>query len=753
MQKKLAWAVIITIAAITAFAVSQIPRLRFDYAFENFFPTNDTDLDFYRAYQKKFEPDIDFVLVGIRNEAGIFDSVFLDKVARLEKEFEAVSHVRNVISPLEAKDYVLGPFGPIAVPWLHPKEPGRYAQDSARIYENLKGVGSFFSQDGTSLSLVLEIEPNLSKVRTDSVYYGMQEVAAHYHFTELHMSGKAIGQNYYISKIKEEFVLFFLLGVLLIVIILWMVYRSFWGIIVPLAIVLLSVVWLLGLMGLTGKNIDILNALLPTILFVVGISDVIHLLSRYFEELRKGRANVEAIRIAYRQIGLATALTSLTTAIGFLTLVYSDIMPIKELGIYAALGVLIAFVLAFSLLPAILVLHTDMKLALKEPASAQWHRLSHSILRFSLNYRKQVLIGFLALAILSIIGIGKVEIDNFLLEDVGEGDPTRVSFEFFEEHFAGVRPFEMHLTLKDTNGSLYDYEAILEMAEMERYLRSVYGVGFVVSPLQAVRGLNQALHGGKDSAFVIPSTKEEMQALLPYLEKFQHRPEFDALITDDLKEGRIAGKMVDVGGRKIKEMNTQLHQYFTLLSPLKHLDYRLTGMALLIDKNNEKLSKNLIYGLFFAFAVVAVIMGLLFRSMSIVVISLIPNMVPLLVIGGAMGFAGVDLKVSTSIIFGISFGIAVDDTIHYLAKFKLQLREGKSYLYAIKRTSISTGKAIMLTSLIICSGFVSMAFSSFKSSIYIGTLVGLTLLVAVISDLVLLPVLLLFWAKVKKHRS
>ncbi|MEM9023164.1 MAG: MMPL family transporter, partial [Bacteroidota bacterium] len=212
---------------------------------------------------------------------------------------------------------------------------------------------------------------------------------------------------------------------------------------------------------------------------------------------------------------------------------------------------------------------------------------------------------------------------------------------------------------------------------------------------------------------------------------------------------RFSGKLVDDGGQAVAAKNRALEAFFRQEIDARVLDYRVTGMATLIDKNNETLATGMMYGLLIAFGVIALIMGVLFRSFSIIIISLIPNVLPLLVIGGIMGFSGIDLKVATSIIFTIAFGIAVDDTIHYMSKLRLELAKGRTLPYAIKRTSISTGKAITVTSVILCAGFVTLILSTFTSTFYIGLLISITLLVAVLSDLILLPVLLLYFYKPK----
>ncbi len=752
MSKTLAWLIIASVLALTVGAAYQITKLRFDYEFENFFPAGDSSLDFYHDYMDKFSSDVDFVLVALRNEDGIFQEDFLLKARELRKELNGVRNRDRIISPFDAGDFALGPFGPIEIPYLHPDDPTRYAADSARIYAYDKAVGSLFSPDGKSISMVIQIEPNLSKIETDSVYFDIQNVVSNYEFDELHLAGKAIGQAYYIEQIRYEFTFFFVLGVILITLVLILIYRSVWGVIVPLIVVLLSVIWLLGIMGLTGKPIDIMTALLPLVLFVVGISDVIHLLSRFFEEIRNGHAKGKAIMIAYKQVGMATFLTTVTTGLGFFTLVTSSIIPVRQLGIYAAVGVFLAFALAFSLLPAILTLTKVPKLAYKEPSSSLWNKVVRQMFRFSMRNKRVVYIGSVAVAVTSLIGISLVRIDNFLLEDIGEGDPHRGSFEFFEKNFAGARPFEMQIEVQEGEENLFSDAAIDEMLRVETYLKEDYGVGFLISPLNLIRTVNQALNGGQDQAYKVPEAGPQREKVLKLISKFEKRPEFSAIMTSDYREARFSGKIVDYGGRHTKMLNERMAQSLRDEAPLAAINYRLTGMALLIDQNNETLSMNMMTGLGIAFAVVALIMGLLYRSVIIAFISLIPNMLPLMAVGGVMGFTGIDLKVATSIIFGIAFGIAVDDSIHYLSKYRLERLKGRSPIWAIRRTSISTGKAIIITSLILCAGFFALATSDFTSTYYVGLLVSVTLFFAVLADLLLLPLLLMLVSGQRKGK-
>ena len=728
---------------MTLGALYQISLLTFDYEFEHFFPSNDPELEFYQEFTDKFDTDIDFVIIGLKNEEGIFQKDFLSASSEMVKEIRVIPHVQRIISPFSASDYALGPFGPIAIPYLHVDEPERYSRDSARIYKNQKQVGSLFSPDAKSLSMLVILSDTLNKLETDTVYYNLTDVMAKYEFDEIHAAGKAIGQAFYVEQIKNEFALFMAIAILLIITVLLLIYRSFWGTAVPLVVVLLSVIWLLGLMSLVGKSIDIMTTLLPLVLFVVGVSDVIHLLSRFFEEIRAGLSKQDAIKTAYKRVGAATFLTSLTTALGFLTLLTSGVKPVRELGLYAAIGVFIAFFLAFSLLPAILSISAVPKLAHKEPSTVMWNRLVSKLFRFSISNRKTIVVASLVLMAVSLVGISNIRIDNYLLEDVAEDDPIRKSFMYFEENFAGVRPFELQMTIVDSSINALNPEAIEDMLKVESYLKNEYGVGFLSSPLNILRSANQALNGGLDSAYLIPESDSDLKKATVLVSRLSKRPEFAALMSSDKKYVRFTGKIQDRGGRVTKAKDDELRNYFDQEKALDYSVVDLTGMSLLIDKNNETLSSNMMSGLLFALMVVAIIMGFMFGSVRIAIISLVPNIIPLLMVGGFMGLTGIDLKISTSVIFGIAFGIAVDDSIHYLIKYRQELKKGRSNIYALKRTSISTGKAIILTTIVLCMGFVSLSASDFTSTFYVGVLITIALASAVAADLILLPILLL----------
>jgi uncharacterized protein len=743
-QAKLSKAVLFIIFLITIPFIYSISKLDFDYDFEKYFPQGDNEMNFYLEFRDKFENDNDFVLLALENKEGIFQQDFLRKVAALTDSIKKAPYIESVASPTNIKNLVIGPLGPIEIPYLHINQPEKYKADSSIIYQSEELIGSFFSSDAKSLALYIKTVENPSKQKSDSIISALNKAIYQFEFDGLHIAGKVVAQEVYVDKMKLEFSIFVTTSLLLVIILLYMSFRSKWGVLVPLIVVVLSMIWLFGFMQMTGKNIDIMTMLLPTIMFVVGMSDIIHIISKYLEELRNGNSKNKAIRIAFKEVGIATFLTSLTTSIGFLTLLTANIQPIREFGVYMAVGVFLAFILAFTVLPAVLTLIPKPKIADKIENRFYWQTSLSRIFIWVFAHQKSIVAFSALIIVLSLVGISKIEVNNFLLEDLTEKDKLKQDFLFFEKNYAGVRPFEMKLKVADDSKDIFDYEVMKEINNLEKYLKDEYGVGFLISPLTIVKSLNKAQNGGSPKQYLLPENEEDYERISQKIGLIKKRKETKAMITEDFKEARISGKMYDLGSSKVRVLDEKLNQFIAEKIDKDILQVQLTGSAMLIDKNNEYLVINMMQGLLIAFISIGIIIFILFKSFKMVAISVVVNIIPLLMIGGLMGFLGLDMKIATSIIFTIAFGIAVDDTIHFVSKFKLELLKGKSYLYSLKRTFLSTGKAIIVTSLILCGGFLTLVFSGFQSIYFVGLLVSLTLLFAVLADLFLLPILILW---------
>ncbi|MDX5418418.1 MAG: MMPL family transporter, partial [Hymenobacteraceae bacterium] len=619
------------------------------------------------------------------------------------------------------------------IPYLHVAEPERYQQDSLNVYATRELVGTLFSEDATAVLLFVQTTDNLSKPASDTLVNALEQKLEQLQLTDYHIAGKALAQSVFVEKMKIELAIFMSASIVLVILFLWITFRTLWGVLVPLVVVLLSVLWGLGVMGIFNKPIDLMTVLLPTIMFVVGMSDVIHILSRYLTEISHGADKMEALKVTFKEVGLATLLTSVTTAVGFLTLLTTAIVPIRNFGLFTAISIGLAYVLAFSVLPAILVLLKKPNPVKVRNINLSWPVLLRQMLRFVFRKPAVILLTSAMVTMVSLVGISMIKVDTTLLEDLGDEDPIILDFKYFEEKFSGVRPFEMHL-MAAPGYTLYDLEVLQEIDKLENYLYDTYGLNFITSPATLIKTIYRAQSGGLNDYYTLPQSEQQLQSIKRRLQAFKNQSELRSMVTSDALEGRLSGKMSDIGSAQATVLNDSLRTFIAQNINPKYLQTKLTGSALMLDKNNEYVTMNMMQGLLIAFAVIAVIVGLIFRSWRMVLISLVPNIIPLLIIGGIIGLMKINLTVSVSIVFTIAFGIAVDDTIHFLSKLKLELSAGKSLPYAIKRTFISAGKAIIITSCILMGGFMTLIFSTFDATFYVGLFVSLTLFCAVVAD-------------------
>ncbi len=753
MYKRYGKVALLVVALGTCLFMYGITQVNFNYVFESFFPTGDPDLEYYQEFRTLFENDNDYLLLGLEQPEGVFSGSFLARADSLCQALQQLPGVLLVASPTSMKQPIKSPAGFIQVPVLHPGQRQRYAADSTRIWADETLMGTFFAKNGRSIAMLIKHDELKDKSAADRLVLQINALLQQYQFTHYHLAGKAKAQGVYVSKMQSELFVFVSASLVLIVLFLFFAYRSLWGIVVPIIVVLLAVAWILGLMGLTGKSLDILLILLPTIMFVVGMSDVVHIITKYIEELRHGAHKLRALRTTLKEVGLATLLTSVTTAVGFLTLFTASIKPIREFGLYTAIGVFLAFVLAFTLLPAVLLFVKKPKVVQSERNRLWWRNKLQAVLTFVFRNRTVVMAVSAVVIGVSLWGINQLRVNSFLIEDIPDNDPLKQDFAFFDQAYAGSRPFEMTVTVLDSSLTVYDAPVMAELEKVHQYLTGSFGAGALLSPLTVFKSMHRTLNGGLQKYYVVPGSPKAYQNTFRWVQRANKRPRTVALATANGRIGRISGRIGDIGSRQSELNNQALMQYIQQNTNTSLVAFKLTGTSLLIDKNNYYLVSNMVKGLGIAFGVIALIAGFMFKSLRMVLITLVPNMIPLLVVAGIMGLTGIDLKLSTSIVFSIAFGIAVDDTIHFISKLRIELGKGRTVLYALKRTYFSTGKAIIITTLILASGFMTLLLSDFGGTYYTGLLVGLTLVFAVLFDLTLLPVLILLFYKQKPKAS
>ncbi|MCD6069047.1 MAG: rane protein [Bacteroidetes bacterium] len=752
-QKQRSYIVIAVVVLLTAFSVHYISKLKFNYDFEAFFPNEDKELIVYEHFRKTFEHDNEFVLLGIENKKGIFKKDFLEKIDRLTAELKQIQYIERVISPTTLKQLNFAGLAPIEVNLLHVADSSLYPADSINIYSSPELIGSFFPTDAKSVCLFLKTADNLSKVKSDSLARRIERAFTKYRFDEVHYVGRIVAQDVYLKNLQKEFTIFLLISFAVVVLFLFFTFRSPYGIIVPVIIVLLSIVWTLGVMGAIGKPIDIMTVMLPTMIFIAGMSDVVHFFSKYFDELHKQTPKEQIFRLILKEVGFPTFLTLVTTIVGFLSLLFSSIQPIRDFGIYTSIGITIAFILSYTLLPAIMFLYTPHRLAKKQTEENRTNNAMRKLFFWIFRHQKGILFVTAIVLTASVWGITKIRVNNILLEDLSDKVRIKQDFNYFDKHYSGVRPFELLIEVKDSSKRVWDYEVIKEIDKLDVFLEKNYKMGFMLTPAGVAKNINKALNGNDPDYYKLPATKEEYEEIRDYIQKNKKNRDLKRIIAVDGKSCRITGKIEDMGSMKINLLNEKLSAFTAASIDKGLIGYTITGAATLMDRNNEYMVENMVQGFAWSIGIIALLTFFLHRSWRMVLVFILPNFIPMVIIAGFMGFAGIELKAATSLVFSIAFGIATDDTIHFISRLKIELGYGKSLLYAFKRTYFETGKPIILTTFILVGGFMSLMTSDFESTFYFGFLICITIIVALIAELFLLPILLMMILGGKKKNA
>lgn len=739
---------LVIVFLVTIYSVVKVSELRFDYDFEAFFPQNDVETDFYLKFREQFETDNDFLIVVLESDSSIFTHRYLSELERLTHEIEKLDHVEEVSSLANLKDIffyqALGTS--VEIPMIHVDSTQEYKKDSLLIFSKPELVGLYVSSDARAATINIKHKQGISRQKGDKVSTSVERLLATYSLGKSHIIGRTLGQRLYIEMMIQELILFISISLVLTIIFLFIAFRSGIGIIVPTLVVLMSILWTMGFMKLIGKDIDLMITVLPTIIFVVGMSDSVHVLTKYLQELRNGKSKNEAIRYAFKSIRLATFLTALTTSIGFFTLVLSNIKPISDFGIYISVGVLLAYGLTFSVLPAILFLSKPTRLITFSTKDDFWTTKLHVAFQWILRNKVSIFIGGGAVVAFGLVGIYLLKVDNFMLEDLKDDHILKQEFRYMEEHFSGVRPFEMALI--PSNGTdVFSIPFLTKVDSIDKYLIENYKVGSLVSLATIVKSINRSLHQGDNAFYELPN-EGDLKLVKRILKSKQAKRLVHLYYNDSSKVLRVSGKVGDIGRLHYEQENALLNDFVSKNFGQNSIQVKVTGTAQLIDLNNKYLVENLVLDLLLSVLAIGLIMSIIYKSWRMFFLTIIPNILPLVLVAGIMGFTGIPIKVSTSIIFNIAFGIAVDDTIHFLARVRTFLNEGKSVQYAVKRTFLTTGKAMIITTLILCGGFITLIFSNFMGTFYIGLLITTTLIIGVVTELLFAPlVVLLFYKK------
>jgi uncharacterized protein len=729
--------------------------LRFSFDFEQFFPEGDPDLVFYQDFIKNFESDDNFLLVGVKNTSGtegVFQQGFLRRFDSLTEKANDLPYVRNSQSLTNIKLPVKSIFGVSTTPVIHVEDTAFYAFDRKRALQDERFVRNLISEDATCLVVLLKTKEKLKLDESEVLINALDSLITPMNFQEHHYLGRANFQKELVYMEKREVGVSTIIAAILVGIIMAILFRRWQTVVIALVSIGLAMVLFFGVLSAWGRDITAIAALYPVLLVIIGTCDVVHMLSKYIDELRRGHSQVESMWLTIKDIGLATLMTAVTTAIGFATLTSVRIIPIQEFGINAAVSVLVAYFTVLLFTTSVLsYFKADELILLKENKNSGFSRIERFmdwIYRTTKFKARQIVIVAVALLVISAYGISKIGTNYSIAGNLPNRMKVTEDFHFFEKIFSGFRPLE-YAVFAQNGHRTDDFDVMQQIDKVESHLRQQPAIRSVTSPTMIYKSLNQMSNGNRSDALVLPTDSLQyldFQAIAEQLPKGTS----NILTSKDGTKSRIATRILDLGADSVMAVGGRIDDWILKNTDTTLVTFRRTGTGFIIDKNAGYIRTDLLKGIAWEVFLVALLMGLMLRNFRMIIIFLIPNLFPMVFAGALVGFLGVPLDAGISMIFTVVFGISIDDTIHFLSSFNINRGKGLTVDEALKTTLFETGKPVFIATVILFFGFLVMIFSIYPPSVTIGKLIAVTLITALLSDLFINPLLLRWWIKDKK---
>lgn len=721
-------------------SVTVLDELKFTFDFSQFFPEEDPDLAFYKKYVADFGTDDNFLLIAVKNEPDVFQQEFLNKFKTFSAESKKFKYVVESSSIITLSYPLKTSFGYTALPIIHLDEPSFYEKDWQKIQEDALFVNVLIDEKANSLVLALETADNLDNDQSVEILTDIRNSLAANNLTDYHILGRAFFYEAIVDMQKSEVLKTTIIASILVFIILLLVYRSIPIVFISVFSIGMSLLLFMGILGVLGKELNAMAAFYPVLMLIVGTSDVIHLTDSYVRKLQNGITRYDAIVSSLKEVGVTTLLTSITTAVGFITLLSSRLVSIQEFGINAAIGVLVAYITVILLTGSLLISLPEHILIGRKSVSDKWVNNLLKINEFTKKYPKTIIWGTVSFTLLCLLGIYMIKTDVELKQALPNNSKIAADFEFFQKNYAGFRPLEIAVMSTETH-KVTDFEVAQEIEKLVAYLEKIEIIGNLQSANLPYKIINKANHLNKSDFFTFPTEKPVFENYKKDAQRLA-RKQFAKFINVDTTVARIKGRLQDVGTDSLKIIYDGIDQFAKSKLDTTLVTIKVTGKSILLDKNAKYIRRNLLEGLLYGLVLIGVIMAFVFRDIKVFLISLVPNILPILFAGSILGFLGIPLEASLSVVFAIVFGIAVDDTIHFLGKYKLGITQGLSKEAALEKTFAHTGRALVITTIILFFGFMVMLFSIHQPSITIGLIISVTLVTALILDLLLLPVLI-----------
>ncbi|HPK04728.1 MAG TPA: MMPL family transporter [Bacteroidales bacterium] len=747
---------LIVIGLITVFMAFQTTKIKLSYEMAQILPDSDSSQIAYRQFKEIFGEDGSVLFVGIKDK-DIFEiekfRTWYDLTHKIKsidgvQEVVSLAHIFEVVKNDSLQRYDFVP--------VFNKFP-----DSQLELDSLKNKilslsfydGLLFNQEsGATLmavtldNAILNTKGRLPIVKevTDAVEYFNKESGI-----EHHLSGLPFIRTSVMKKIQSELKLFMFLAVLIASVALFIFFRSFKAVIFPMIIVGITVVIAMGMMVLFDYKITILTGVFPPLLIVIGVENCIFLLNKFHQEYRAHGNKVKALSRMLHRVGNAAFLTNLTTATGFATFILTGNKMLVEFGTIASINIMVIYLLTIILIPIFFsyldppsqkhVRHLDNNFTI---------RLLEKIVHIVLNHRQKVYVTAIVVTLIGIVGITRLKTSGNVVDDIPKKDKLYQDLLFFEREFNGVLPFEIQIDTGKKRG-VTQLTTIRKINQLQDSLALYSEFSRPLSVAEITKFLRQAFYNGNMAMYDLPTPNEQGFILryVPGMED-QRRSIMNSIMDKDMQITRISIQMANLGTHEIKRITDEITPTINSIFPPDQYKVILTGTSVVFLKGTDYLVKNLMTSLIFAIIAISLMMLMLFTSFKVVAISMVPNLLPQILTAAMMGFFAISIKPSTILIFSVALGISVDNAIHYLSRYRLILKQTNWNIHdSVIAALRETGFSMIYSSIVLFFGFAIFTLSTFGGTEAMGFLISFTLLIAVLSNLFVLPSLLLSFDK------
>ncbi|MEY8849752.1 RND family transporter [Psychroserpens sp. XS_ASV72] len=745
--------ILIAIILATIFFSYQWKYMRFTYTEANLLPDEHEVNKEYNEFLDIFGEEGNLIILGVKDST-LFTVDKLNAWNQLSEDLKAYDEVETVLSIKDLQKLVKNTeeekfdLEPFIRDSIHSMEEIETLQEN--LFKKYPFYDNFlFNKDSKTIRTAIYLKKDIvnTSARKDFILLTLEDKISQFennYDLDVRISGMPYIRTLNSKNIVDEIGLFIGLALGVTSLIFFFFFRSFRATFISLIVVCIGVMWTFGILGLLKYEITVLTALIPPLIIVIGIPNCIFLINKYQHEVKLHGNKVKSLQRVITKIGNATLMTNVTTASGFATFILTESQLLKEFGIVASLSILAIFMLCLFVIPIIYTFLPYPKDRHLEHLNKRWIGGFVDWIERMVKHRKiTIYITALILLVGSIIGIYQIKISGSLIEDMPKKTQFFNDIKFFEQEFNGIMPLEILIDTKRKKGVM-KLSTLKRMNELEELITEIPELSRPISAVSLVKYSKQAYYNGNSKYYQLP-TSQENSFILSYAKNSSSDVDMLKDFVDSTGQyARITTFMKDIETDKMERIEERLQDKINKVFPKDRYDVIMTGKALVFQKGTKYLVRNLVISLSLAIFLISLFMAYMFRSFRMIMVSLVPNLLPLLITAGLMGFIGVPIKPSTILVFSIAFGISVDDTIHFLAKYRQELQSNhwkirKSVYAALRETGIS----MFYTSIVLFFGFIVFTTSSFGGTVALGALVSATLLFAMLSNLLLLPSLLL----------